>query len=68
MKHYRIYDTEQGYQQDRQNLSDIQPTTSFAKQENKLFVENNILPPPYIVPNIDIQFDNDTQIYTSETG
>lgn len=50
MKHYRIYDTEEQYQQTKPDLINLQQFAALAKQEDKLFINKSPTPPPISFP------------------
>lgn len=68
MKHYRIYDTEEQYQQAKPDLVNLQQFAALAKQEDKLFINKSPTAPPYILPNISIVFNDNTHTYTDKNN
>lgn len=51
MKNYRIYNTEQGYLNDKPNLSNLDTYAALSKENNKIFIDQGMAKKAIIQPS-----------------
>lgn len=68
MKYNRRYLTTNSFNEDKSNIQNLNVAISQDVEASKVYLHILNQTPPYVVSDIDIQFNNDTQIYTNEEG